>query len=305
MKSSCLVSGLILSSILLVSCTSIKETIYLQDVEVKGPMNPPPISITKDKSPGTLTLSPRIAINQYSEIWGNIGTRKYVSSSQDSVFRSSFKNLFWKMPKAAFGLDFDFTVFNGFAVTGGLNYSTAEQNKLLGGSLGISLFKERNASAIRFNAGILVQELYFDAKTIVERITKPVYGNPDTTLTYYFDRNKNADVDIYVMLTYNTTMKNFPINFFISAAYYTQTILDFNPRTTTDLTYSIFLSEKITEDARGEASSSYLSAVPGIFIDLNDWSRLVLGARMIYDIGPRISSRDFFILPVIQLDTSF
>jgi hypothetical protein len=28
-------------SILFISCTSIQQTIYLQDVEVNGPMNPP------------------------------------------------------------------------------------------------------------------------------------------------------------------------------------------------------------------------------------------------------------------------
>jgi len=292
-------------SFLVISCASIKQTIYLQDVEVKGPMNPPPVRITKDKSAGTFTLSPRLSVNKYSEISGNIGSRKYLSASQDSVFRSSSKNLFWKIPQVTFGCDFDFAVSNNFAIAGGLNHSIIDQKKLIGGSLGIAFYQEKNGNAVRFDAGILVQELYYDAKTVVETTTNPVWGYPYTTVSYYHDRDKNADIDLYVMLTYNSVMKEFPLNFFLNMSYFTQTILDFNPRTTTDLSYLLVLSEKTIEDVRGEASSAYLSATPGIFIDFTEWSRIVLGARLMYDIGLDTSSRDFFILPVVQLDMHF
>lgn len=305
MKSKYLLPALIFSTMLLVSCANINQIIYIQDAEINGPMNPPPIPITKDKSPGSFTLSPRIAINQYSEIWGNIGTRKFVSPTQDSTFRSSTKNLLWKIPQTAFGVDFDLAVSSTFAIAGGVNYSVVDQTKLIGGSIGIALFREKENGAIRFDAGVLIQELYYDAKTIVETTTDPLWGDPYTTVSYFHDRNKNSDIDIYAMLTYNSTMKNFPINFFLNLAYYSQTILDFNPQTTTDLSYAIILSEKTIEDARGEASSSYLSTTPGIFIDFTDWSRLVLGARMSYDIGIDGSSRNFFVLPVLQLDMHF
>ena len=53
---------------------------------------------------------------------------------------------------------------------------------------------------------------------------------------------------------------------------------------------------------RGEASSSFLSVTSGIFIDITELSRIVLGVRLMNDIGLDNASRSFFVLPVVQLD---
>lgn len=270
-----------------------------------GPLNPPPIRITKDKSAGTITLSPRLTLNTIPEVSGNIGTRKYLNTVHDSLFPYETKNLFWNVAKYSFGLDFDVAITNSFAIAGGLNLSTVNQNTLIGGSIGIAMYQEKNGMAARFDAGILVQELYYEAKTVVVTTIDPIWGSPTTDVFYYYDKDKNAGIDLYAMLTFNSTMRDFPVNFFLNLSYFSQTILDFNPRTQTDLRYLFLGIEKTIEDARGEASSSFLSASPGIFLELTEWSRLVLGARILYDIGLDSSSKDLFILPVIQFDMHF
>jgi hypothetical protein len=263
------------------------------------------VRITKDKFAGNVTISPRLSINKYSEISGNVGNRRYANASQDSLFRSKTNNLRWKIPQVSFGFDLDVAVSNSFAIAGGLNYSVIDQTKLIGGSLGIALFHEKNGSAIRFDAGILVQELYYDAKTIVETTIDPIRGSPSTSVYYYRDKDKNADIDLYATLTYNSTIQNFPLNFFLSASFFTQTILDFEPSKQTDLSYILVLSEKTINDVRGEASSSFLSVTPGVFIDITEWSRMVIGVRLMNDIGLDSASRSFFVLPVLQLDMKF
>ena len=293
------------SSIFFISCTSIQQTIYLQDVEVNGPMNPPPIHLTKNKLPGSVTISPRLSFNRYSEISGSIGSGRYGDSSQDSIFRSRTDNLFWKLPQAAFGVDFDFAVSNSFALAGGLNYSIVDQTKLFGGSLGFGFFKEKDGHAIRFDAGVLIQELYYDAKTVVVTTVEDPFSSPTTSVYYYHDRDKNSGIDLYAMLTYNTVIKDLPFNFFLNVAYFNQTILDFEPKKQTDLSYLLLLTEKTVQDTRGEATSSFLSLTPGITLEFNDWSWLVLGARIMHDIGLKRASENFFILPVVQLDMQF
>jgi len=277
----------------------------LQDVELKGPMNPPPIRITEGKSTGSLTISPRLSYNKYSEISGSIESERSGDNAQDSLFRSNSRNLFWRIPQAAFGVDFDFAVSSSLAIAGGLNYSIIDQTKLFGGSLGIGFFKENDGHAIRFDAGVLVQELYYDAKTVVVTKTDGPFSSPNTSVDYYHDKDKNSGVDLYAMLTYNTVIKTLPFNFFINAAYFNQTILDFEPRKRTDSNYLQLLSEKTAHDARGEASSSYLSLTPGITLEVSGSSRLILGARIMHDIGLKQVSEDLFILPVIQLDMQF
>ena len=295
----------LLASLLMMSCATVQQTIYLQDIEVKGPMNPPPVRITKDKFPGNVTISPRLSINKYSEISGNVGNRRYANPSQDSLFRSKTNNLLWKIPQFSFGFDFDVALTNTFGIACGLNYSVIDQTKLIGGSIGIAFFQEKNGNAIRFDAGILVQELYYDAKTIVETTIDPIWGSPSTSVYYYRDKDKNADIDLYATLTYNSAIQNFPFNFFLSASFFTQTILDFEPSKQTDFSYAFILTEKTINDVRGEASSSFLSATPGIFIDITTWSRMVMGVRLMTDIGLDSPSKSFFVIPVLQLDMKF
>lgn len=146
MKTNLITVAVFFISLAVMSCASIQQTIYLQEVEVKGPMNPPPVRITKDKSAGDFTISPRLSINKYSEISGNVGSRRDRNVSQDSLFRSRSDNLFWKIPQVSFGFDLDVAVSNSFAIAGGLNYSVIDQTKLIGGSLGIAFFMKKMAA---------------------------------------------------------------------------------------------------------------------------------------------------------------
>lgn len=296
----------VLPLILLTSCATVQNVVYLQEVEVHTPLSPPPVRITKDMSAGSVTLSPRILLGNYPEISGNAGTRKFVSSRQDSVFRSKSNNLFWKMPKTSFGFDLDVAVTDHIAFSGGVNYSIINQRKLWGGSFAVGLYHEKNNIAVRFDAGLRLQEFYYEAKTIVERTVDPIWGNPTTSVGYFFDQDKDFSYDLFVLLSYNSTMKEFPLNFFVNLGYFSQTILDFTPTWGSDILYStFFLTPTHTEDARGEATISILTATPGIFFDITEWTRIIMGARFMYNIDFDSASRDLFILPVLQIDMHF
>ncbi len=306
MKNHLIIVLIIFSSIILTSCATVQNVVYLQEVEVNTPLSPPPIRITKDMSAGSVTLSPRILLSNYSEISGNAGTRKFVSSQQDSVFRSKNKNLFWKMPKMSFGFDLDIAVTDHVAFSGGINYSINNQRRLWGGSFAIGFYQEKNSNAVRFDAGLRLQEFYYEAKSIVEQTIDPIWGDPTTSVGYFFDQDRDFSYDLFLLLSYNSTMKEFPLNFFMNLGYFSQTILDFSPTWGSDILYStFFLTPTHTEDARGEATISLLTATPGIFIDVTEWTRIIVGARFMYNIDFDSASRDLFILPVMQIDMHF
>ena len=306
MKKILLIISVIFHAIIFTSCATVQNVVYLQEVEVHTPLSPPPVRITKDMSAGSVTLSPRILLSNYPEISGNAGTRKFVSSQQDSVFRSKNKNLFWKMPKASFGFDLDVAVTDHVAFSGGINYSIINQKKLWGGSFAIGFYHEKNNNAVRVDAGLRLQEFYYEAKTIVEQTVDPILGDPTTSVGYFFDQDKDFSYDLFLMLSYNSTMKEFPLNFFMNLGYFSQTILDFEPTWPSDIFYSTFLfTPTHSEDARGEATISILTATPGIFIDMTEWTRIIMGARFMYNIDFDSASRDLFILPVLQIDMHF
>jgi hypothetical protein len=296
---------LLFSVFVFTSCTTVKETIYLQDVTASGPINTPPVRITKNKTEGQVTVSPRILINTNHSIAGNTKGERYRDNVQDSLFNPFEKNLRWEFPDFIAGLDFDFALSKSFSLAGGFNYAHVNQTQLLGGSLGIAFFKEKNQLAFRFDAGIMLQQIYFDAKTVVVTTIDNLFGDPETSVIYYRDRDKNSGLDLYAMLTFNTAMNEYPFNFFLSAGYFNQTVLNFEPQTTTDLTYLFILSSKTVEDTRGETSAAFLSLTPGVFYDFSETARLIVGARLLFETGLDKSHPDFLVLPHIQFDLSF
>lgn len=210
------------------------------------------------------------------------------------------------MPKITFGFDLDIAVTNHLAFSGGINYSLINQRKLWGGSFAVGFFHHKNKNAIRFDAGLLFQQFYFEAKTLVEKTVTPIWGNPTTTVEYYFDQDKDFSYDFFLMFTYNSTMRNFPLNFFMNLGYFSQTILDFEPKILSDIYYSTFLfTPTHTKDVRGEATISLLTAAPGIFFDISEWTRIIMGARLIYNTDFESASGKLFILPVLQIDMHF
>ncbi|HVO73676.1 MAG TPA: hypothetical protein VMT35_06610 [Ignavibacteriaceae bacterium] len=314
---------ILLSLFLLFGCATITEKVYLQQVEVAGPINHPPIHITGGKEKSSITVSPKIFINTTASVSGQVnhtyvngqgiyqldtiqngdGTWRYRESPANrSKYRG--RNLNWKLPNLYAGLDLDISLSKSISFAASVNYSNNDQTGLMGGSVGLGFYKENEQGAIRFDAGINIQEYAYDASTVVVTTTDPFWGSPTTEITFFHDINKNSDVNFYASLTYNSIFENSPVNFFVSLSYFGQSLLDFEP-SETNVDYYPFGVIKYTTDARGEVSSSYLSVSPGIYQNLSPWSRIVLGVSIIKNIGLEQPSQSVFILPQIKFDLMF
>jgi len=316
--------AILLSPFLFFGCATITEKIYLQEVEVAGPINHPPIHITGGKEKSSITISPKIFVNTVSDVSGYVnhtnvnsrgiyqldtlqngdGTWRYrESTANTNKYRG--KNLNWKLPELYAGLDLDFSLSKSISLAGGINYSSNDQTGLIGGSVGLGFYKESEQGAIRFDAGINIQEYAYDASTVVVTTTDPVWGSPTTEMAFFHDINKNSDINFYASITYNSIFENSPVNFFVSLTYFGQSLLDFEP-SETNIEYYPFLGvTKYTTDARGEVSSSYLGISPGIYQNLSPWSRVVIGVSIIKNIGLEQPSQSVFVLPVVKLDLMF
>lgn len=291
------------TSFLLSSCmSSVEQTIYLQGAEVNAPLNTPAIHITKDRTPGTITLSPRLHVSNFSEITANTGSLRYRDTTQDSLFRGKGKNLLWKIPSVSFGLDFDWALTRKFGFAAGINYSNMSGQQLFGGSFGLALASEQENLATRLDFGILVQEILYDVRSVVVTKTESWFGGSSTSVSYFRDISKNTVMNIYAALNVNTKMNEFPVNFFFNLSLFTQSLLDYKPETSTNSLFFPILPVHTETDSRGEVMSAFVSFTPGIFLEMTEWSRLVLGARLMYDFGLDSSSEQFLVLPVLQCD---
>ena len=60
-------------------CTTVNQTIYLQNVEVNGPIKAPPLSITKDKKNEQATISVGVNFNNTKNVQGVVGEHSKVN----------------------------------------------------------------------------------------------------------------------------------------------------------------------------------------------------------------------------------
>jgi hypothetical protein len=155
-------------------CGTTTQTIYLQDIEVEGPISQPPLHITNGQKAGSVTISPKISVNKGQTITGRVdhspvngdgiyqanrisngdGTWRYEPSDENRLPYFG-DNLTWNMSDASMGVDLDLCVSDHFALTGGLNYVVQEQNSLIGGSAGLGIYSEKTVTL-----SVLMQELY-------------------------------------------------------------------------------------------------------------------------------------------------
>ena len=322
-----LLSFVLIGFIFFTGCdpTTITQTLYLQDIKIEGPVSQPPLHITKGQKSGTITISPRISINTEESVAGRIDGHTDVNSrgfyQVDTLYRNdgtwiykesnannsryNSNNLKWSLPDASIGVDLDLSVSDHFAFFGGLNYVVHNQKTLTGGSAGLGVFSEKEGHSFRFDAGILWQSLFYDAATVMITTTDLPSGPTTTEVTFFRDRDKSSSVNFFTSLTYNSAFDDFPANFFINLGYFSQSLADFEPGETDIDHYPFSYTTTIVEDTRGEATTSFFNISPGLYIDLNPWSRVIFGVRILKETQLEETSKSLFISPGIQLDMHF
>ncbi|MGE5498055.1 MAG: hypothetical protein ACM3Q2_08300, partial [Syntrophothermus sp.] len=275
----------------------------------------------KDQSE-KITISPKIYINKTGMLEARVKSPNVNSSGiyqTDTVFdgggkwhfresdnnRYSFKgmNLQWELPDFSSGFDFDFPIGRSTSITGGLQYSVKNGTGLTGGSLGLGFFNIYENSAFRFSFGLNLQEYLFDAQTIVVTRVMDLFGSgpEETTILFYHDIDKCSKLNYYMSMTFNTNNENLPVNFFLGGSYFGQSLLSFKPSNPNKEFYP--WGVKYTTDTRSEASTSFASLSPGIYLRLSEYNRLLVGANIMMEMGGLTDiSQQVMVVPFIKMD---
>lgn len=307
-------------------CVTVK-TLYLQDVEVTGPINQSPIHITDSTKTPSFTMSMRFSYNPEKEIKAksdgtpmvnsqgfyqvdtnySSGTIRYTKTPNVNLYPYPGQNLTWKFATVTAGLDFDFKLSKNFALFAGINYAGGNNKSLWGGTGGIGVFGVSNGMAIRLDAGLHIQSIAYDAYTIAEVTETGIFGTTDEYVLFYHDIDKETYFDPFVNFTFNTAKRNWLLNIFINAGYSVQSLLDFEPKTIDYYWYPLppfMWDETITSDFRGETTAGFIHFTPGIYFNFAEQGRILFGARVFYETQLEEASKNLFILPMMQVDFS-
>jgi hypothetical protein len=314
-------------SLLLTNCTTVKETIYLQGIEVNSPVSPTPINIT-DKENKTLILSPRFSIGTTNSVSGMIDGHTPVNASGifqvDTVFNQSggwtytetqganiyeynSNNLKWNIPDFVIGLDADIKAFNNVALSGGFAFSQTKSKSLTTGRVGMGIFGSGAEIGLRFDAGLIWQQVAYDASTVVVRESSIINGNSVREVIFYRDIDKESNLNYYLSLTVNSIHKDWLLNWFLTAGYQNLNLVDFKPRDYDKyyypfLPFSVPYDFVITEDLRGEANANVFNVSPGIYFNFTPNIRILLGSRVYFVSEIEDLSKGVFVVPMIQFD---
>ena len=303
-------------------CTTVNQTIYLQNVEVNGPIKAPPLNITNNKKNEQATISVGVSFNSAKNVQGVVGEHSMVNDagffqvdtvtvdgkrsykdSGNNLYKFNGNNLQWNQPDFSMFVNSDFRLSNVFAFSFGLNYAVQNQSSLYGGNFGFGMFSETKTGAMRLDFGLNWQQTIYDATSVV--ITDiSGGGSSSNTVTFFEDADKRTSFTPYITLTYNSKFEDSPINFFINGGYFTQSLISYSPSTPSK-TYYPFNITVITVDKRGEATAGFFNIMPGLYFRVTDNNRINLGLRILKETQIESSSKSLFVLPFFQYDISF
>lgn len=319
------VGTLVLFLIMIISCapSTTFTKIYLQEVEVYAPINSSPVHITDSTETG-FTLSPRITFNTKNTQYGKVDEHTLVNSQGvfqiDTIFNSDGtfyfqetpganryqfegKNLTWYMPDVAASLDFDFKVSKSFAIFAGGNYSVVKQKSVWGGLFGIGLMGRGRDAAFRFDVGLSIQEIPYNAYSIVSVTTTGTSGTFNYVSDYY-DISSKTEFNPFGAITVNSFNEDWVFNIFLNAAYRTQSLVNFTPKDQVYHNPYYYGDVYITEDNRGEATAGVIDVTPGLYFDLAETGRIILGAKFNWIVQIENLDNSFQVLPMLQFDFS-
>jgi hypothetical protein len=292
----CKIHGLLatVSSLLLLSaCVSVKDELFLRNIEVDGSPSQPPVHFTSaDAKKGDVTVSPQLSIGS-----GTVTTSldpQFEGQVPDSLPDFKIKGLSWNMPRVTFGLDLDYAASNSFALNGGVSASISTGRQFTSLYAGIGLFSADPVTSVRFDVGVQYVDVQYTGATVVLRT---IGSGPQDTI-YYLDRGKEFQFNMFANLTINSSDADRGLNWFVQIGISPQTLTNFVPEDDVLTTSSTY----VRSDQRAQSSVFWISATPGFTFSLGENRRLLLGARFLKEVLSESSQPGVVIIPMVQFD---
>jgi len=276
-------------------CVTVEETLYLRQAQVTGPIVTSPIHITDSIDTPSITFSPKLTYNTNNLFTGEIAQiGSYYEI--DTSFVPSEHSLTWDIATFNAGLDIDIALSRVFAISMGVNYSSQNNFSAFGGNFGIGFFGYNKGSAFRFDMGLQIQSMSYDAYTVVvTRVSS--YGETEEYVSFYQDIGESTHFNPYFNFTYNTAFKSWPLNLFINAGYSFQTLFSFEPRNS----YHAF-GHYTQTDKRGSSTAGFINFTPGVYFTFAESMRILLGTRFFIEMQISDANPQLFIFPMMQFD---
>lgn len=278
----------------LYGCGMLKDTVYLQNLSMEGPIAQPPIHLTDHPQARDVHLIPRISCSGNQSLTTRIAGTSYGSP----VIGEGTNNFQWSMAFTQVGLDLDWMVSEYIALDAGVNFSGTQGADLWGGNIGIGFPFTGETVGGRFDLGLQWQSLFYDAYSVVVKEYTPFFSSStQTEVIYFHDVDRSSPLGFYGSFTLNSRSSGI-LNGFGSLCVSHQKLVSFQP--THSEINGIFYVYEYT-DARAEQSATFVILTPGLSFSISQTMKLVTGVRLISEFGMG-SEAELFVAPMLQMD---
>jgi hypothetical protein len=273
----------------LLSGCVVTQTVYLNQIDVEGPIASVPITPRIDPDPPTVQLTPRIAFSTSSEMTGT-----YTGSSTNVSPRGD-GDLTWKFPAAEFGLDMLIMGSEHFGANLGGSLSTVSGHSQGMFRLGFLYSSVNEGTGISLEAGLQWTSLRVRARTMVITEVVSVFG--DGQYVDYFDDTQNSTgLGGYLGLTVNTIRTESTINLFVNGGVVWQQLLGYSAHTRD---FILGPGDYHSTAPYLHESLVFLDLTPGITFELGSGNRILIGGRLVFPLDIDTSTK-VLLQPVIQ-----
>ncbi len=195
-------------------------------------------------------------------------------------------NFVWRAPEWQGGVEIDFPLSDGFALTGGMSYVGKADHEFWDQNFGFGFFRQAERWAWRFDVNFGLHRTRYNA-LIVKR--EGSFGGDGLRDVYLFNVSKRQQhYNIALMFTANSHRKDWPFNYFFNYAIGSQRLYDFDED---------FPEVRISSRDSFRNSPTFNTAAGGIYMNVSSMGRILLGARITVFTGKeeQFSAPDVFI----------
>lgn len=234
---------LILIIVLVYLSSCIESKVFIQKVEVEGPMLQPMAKITSNKNVDEVETSFRLLVNSRDKVKINTNGHTYVNAAGEyevedvqneiyyrenigaNLIQYKGNNTSWNLPELQFGINMDIPLSNSVSFTAGLDYSNINSSSYWSGNFSIGFFKEFENTAWRFDG--IVNLTYI--KSNVDYIVTRHYYSDDFKYVYFYNKEINDKyTDLKFMITFNTKNIDTPVDLFFNVSFGSQRFFNNN-----------------------------------------------------------------------------
>jgi len=287
---------LLASSMLAAGC--VRQTFYLQQVDMSGSPAPPPVHVTTHQQDGEIRLSPRLMYSTSGQLSGQFMNNQ-TGASSPLIASSRFGKVTWNIPRMSVGTDMQYFASDHLGIVGGLTFSGTGGSSFWEAHLGLGLCTAGENIAARLDAGVQWRSFRYDVQALLVSGDGPWSSDQDVTVLK--DVWRESQAGFYAGITLNTCYENSPINGFLNFGLTQHSLGDLRQMSrgvNGDLLHIGFTN-------RPDTGLWMLSLSPGIALSFSQRERLLFGVRFMTGSELDRADPEFLALPFMQIDLAF